>query len=197
MSDRWIWPVPGAVRISSVLGDPRDGGRRRHCGIDIPASRGTEVVAVESGIVVRAHGFLGPLAHAVWVRGASGDVLYGEVEPGSWPPVGASVSAGDRVAEVGIAPRGGQGLHFEWWDDWRNRRVWLSGEPRPRGLLDPQPRLIPPVVRRNAEKVPPVVSPPGRLALVAVLVLGALSICAVVVTAQTRSLAPRRVAGMR
>ena len=49
------FPVPGKDydNISSFYGDPRDGGRRRHEGVDIFAPRGTPVLAVTYGTVVR------------------------------------------------------------------------------------------------------------------------------------------------
>lgn len=43
-------PVPGGTTLS-VWGDPRDGGARRHQGIDIGAPRGTPVLAAASGTV--------------------------------------------------------------------------------------------------------------------------------------------------
>lgn len=43
-------PVPGGTTIS-VWGDPRDGGARRHEGIDIGAPRGTPIRSVAAGVV--------------------------------------------------------------------------------------------------------------------------------------------------
>lgn len=39
--------------IQSFFGDPRDGGRRRHEGVDVFAPRGTNVLAVTDGVVRR------------------------------------------------------------------------------------------------------------------------------------------------
>ena len=46
-------PVVGitATNLSDSWGDPRDGGERKHKGIDIFAHRGTQVVAVSDGII--------------------------------------------------------------------------------------------------------------------------------------------------
>jgi murein DD-endopeptidase MepM/ murein hydrolase activator NlpD len=47
-----IFPVTGsATKIGSVWGDDRDGGKRKHEGIDIFASKGTPVVSVTDGVV--------------------------------------------------------------------------------------------------------------------------------------------------
>jgi peptidoglycan LD-endopeptidase LytH len=49
------FPVPGKdfSSIASFFGDPRDGGRRRHEGVDIFAPRGTPALAVGPGRVTR------------------------------------------------------------------------------------------------------------------------------------------------
>ncbi|MGC9312017.1 MAG: peptidoglycan DD-metalloendopeptidase family protein [Sediminispirochaetaceae bacterium] len=48
-------PVEGKTMtdIQSFFGDPRDGGRRRHEGVDVFAPRGTNVLAVTDGVVRR------------------------------------------------------------------------------------------------------------------------------------------------
>ncbi len=47
-----VFPVSGKSNIGSYWGDERDGGQRRHEGIDIFAAKGTPVVAVADGYVV-------------------------------------------------------------------------------------------------------------------------------------------------
>jgi hypothetical protein len=49
------WPVLGGGRVGSVFGEARDGGARRHAGIDIVAPKLTPVVAVKAGTVVKIH----------------------------------------------------------------------------------------------------------------------------------------------
>jgi murein DD-endopeptidase MepM/ murein hydrolase activator NlpD len=48
-----VCPVKGPVRIGQGWGAPRDGGRRRHQGIDLLALTGTPLVAVASGHITR------------------------------------------------------------------------------------------------------------------------------------------------
>lgn len=47
-----VFPISGKSNIGSYWGDSRDGGARRHEGIDIFAAKGTAVVAVADGYVV-------------------------------------------------------------------------------------------------------------------------------------------------
>jgi murein DD-endopeptidase MepM/ murein hydrolase activator NlpD len=49
-----VCPVQGRVRIGQGWGAPRDGGRRRHQGIDLLAPAGTPLVAVADGTITRA-----------------------------------------------------------------------------------------------------------------------------------------------
>jgi murein DD-endopeptidase MepM/ murein hydrolase activator NlpD len=49
-----VCPVRGRVRVGQGWGAPRDGGRRRHQGIDLLAPAGTPLVAVADGTITRA-----------------------------------------------------------------------------------------------------------------------------------------------
>ena len=70
------FPVQGKTSraIGGVFGDPRDGGRRKHHGVDIFAKRGTPVVAVTSGSVRTGESKLG--GQVVWLRDAERGVSY-------------------------------------------------------------------------------------------------------------------------
>jgi peptidoglycan LD-endopeptidase LytH len=72
-----LFPVlNGAMRdIGGVFGDPRDGGARRHEGVDIFKPRGTPVVAVVSGEVTRVSSDnIG--GRVVWLSDASSGLSY-------------------------------------------------------------------------------------------------------------------------
>jgi murein DD-endopeptidase MepM/ murein hydrolase activator NlpD len=73
----FIFPVAGrdAGSVISRFGEPRDGGRRRHLGIDIAAPIGTPVLAPVAGTVDRvASGGAG--GRVVWLREAGAHRLY-------------------------------------------------------------------------------------------------------------------------
>jgi murein DD-endopeptidase MepM/ murein hydrolase activator NlpD len=125
--------APGAVYDS--FGAPRDGGRRRHAGVDIFAPRGTPVLAATDG----------------WVRGSTTNGLGGKVV-WIWSPLrrlstyyahlddhavssGAWVQAGDVVGYVGTTgnARGTPPhLHFAVY-------TWDAGAVDPLPFLRPDP----------------------------------------------------------
>ena len=108
---RFLWPVPHFYRVSSSFG-PR--GRRHHDGIDIPAPRGTPIVAVDNGVVVhsddtiRGYGNMIVLAHGediftVYAHNRKNLVSKGD-----------KVRRGEVIGHVGNTGRStGPHLHFE------------------------------------------------------------------------------------
>jgi len=85
-------PVNGAVSFTDTWGAPRSGGRT-HQGVDMIASRGTPLVAIEDGVIARiSASSLGGLT--IWLTGASGDEFYYAHLDG----YASGVSSGDRVA---------------------------------------------------------------------------------------------------
>lgn len=52
---RMLFPVLGG-KIGSIFGEARDGGARRHLGVDIVAPRLTPLIAVADGVVEEVHG---------------------------------------------------------------------------------------------------------------------------------------------
>jgi murein DD-endopeptidase MepM/ murein hydrolase activator NlpD len=108
---RFLWPVPNFYKVSSSFG-PR--GVRHHDGIDIPAPRGTPIVAVDGGQVIysdngiRGYGNMIVLAHGddiftVYAHNQKNKVVKGQ-----------RVKRGQQIATVGNTGRStGPHLHFE------------------------------------------------------------------------------------
>jgi peptidoglycan LD-endopeptidase LytH len=97
------FPIPGKTsrNISSVWGDPRDAGARRHEGIDIFAPRGTPVVASIDGVVSRVDET--PRGgKVVWLSDRSrGQNLYYAHLDQQLVSVGQRVTVGDTLGLVG------------------------------------------------------------------------------------------------
>ena len=108
---RFMWPVPNFYKVSSHFG-PR--GRRHHDGIDIPAPKGTPIVAVDSGKVIysgngiRGYGNLIVLGHGEEVFTVYAHAQKRIVSKGD------TVKKGETIALVGNTGRSsGPHLHFE------------------------------------------------------------------------------------
>ena len=97
------FPVEGADMTDawSQWGDPRDGGRRTHEGVDIFAPRGTPVLAAFPGRVRRV-GTSNLGGNVVWVRdpGHNRDFYYAHLDS-QYVEEGAYVEVGDTVGFVG------------------------------------------------------------------------------------------------
>ena len=126
------FPVAGPGRsIGSRFGVDRDGGARRHEGVDIFAPRGTPVVAAAAGIATPGENRLG--GTVVWLRdGAHGlSHYYAHLDTVLIGPA-TRVRAGDTLGTVGTSGNARTTpphLHFGLYDD---------------GALDPSPFLDPP-----------------------------------------------------
>src|SRR5690606_37519016 len=127
-----VFPVQGrdANAIRSGYGTPRDGGRRRHGGVDIFAPRGTPVLAAADGVVrdVRVSAVGGKV---IWLEAEDGDVAYyyAHLDEQLVRP-GARVRAGEvigRVGNTGNARRASPHLHFGMYR--RGRRVPMDPTP--------------------------------------------------------------------
>jgi murein DD-endopeptidase MepM/ murein hydrolase activator NlpD len=96
-------PVAGATNksIKSFYGDSRDGGKRRHEGVDIFAKKGTPVVAPTSGVITRVGtGNLG--GNVVWLRDQKrGHSYYFAHLDKQLVTPGASIKKGDTLGTVG------------------------------------------------------------------------------------------------
>ena len=111
------FPVEGRnhQHIISFFGDPRDGGKRKHQGVDIAAPRGTNVLAVASGTIksVKTGGAGGK---QVWLL-ADNDWLYyyGHLHQ-QFAKEGQKIRKGDilgSIGNTGNASHASPHLHFE------------------------------------------------------------------------------------
>lgn len=108
---RYMWPVPGHGRISSGWGDGRG-----HNGIDIPAPKGTKIVAAADGVVVATNssnswgsgwGYYVKISH-----GGGYETMYAHLSQVSVTP-GQTVKAGQAIGNMGSTGRStGSHLHF-------------------------------------------------------------------------------------
>ncbi len=108
---RFLWPVPNFYKVSSHFGQR---GRRHHDGIDIPAPKGTPIVAVDSGVVIysdngiRGYGNMIVLSHGDDVFTVYAHNTKNKVDKGE------KVKKGETIALVGNTGRStGPHLHFE------------------------------------------------------------------------------------
>jgi peptidoglycan LD-endopeptidase LytH len=127
-------PVAGVrpYDLSDNFGAPRDGGKRKHRGIDIFAPRGTEVLAVADGVIT----FIGEQSlggRVIWLRAWDGTAFY-YAHLDRWAPglrEGMWVRSGEPIGYVGNtgnAIRTPPHLHFQ---------IVLRDE-----VLNPYPHLL-------------------------------------------------------
>jgi len=126
-------PVNGASSFSNSWGAPRSGGRT-HKGVDMSASRGTPLVAMESGAIYRlSNSSLGGIS--IYLIGNSGDLYY-YAHLDAWAEGlagGQKVAAGDPVGIVGTtgnSPSWAPHLHLGWKPgngEWANPYPMVNG----------------------------------------------------------------------
>jgi hypothetical protein len=95
-------PVPYAVTYSDSWHACRDGCSRQHKGNDLMADEGVPVVAVESGVIIRANDTdqgLGGIT--LWLKGDSGVAYYYAHNVQNLVAEGQRVARGEMIARVG------------------------------------------------------------------------------------------------
>ncbi len=132
-----IKPTANFTKGSSRgFGDAREGGKRRHAGIDLIAPPGTPIRAIADGKIIRFGSFWGG-TYMLLVDHGDFVINYGEnsgMAPGL--SVGSTVKAGQIIARVGRLNTGSSMLHFEMYTPGTTDNAhWYST--RPSNLMDP------------------------------------------------------------
>jgi peptidoglycan LD-endopeptidase LytH len=133
-SGTMVCPVDGAVTFRDSWGEPRSGGRG-HKGVDMMASDGTPLVAIETGYIYRiSFHSLGGLG--IYVHGDSGSLWYYAHNSAIAEGIeeGDPVVAGQRIAYVGHSGNASANyphVHFAWMPN----ADWVYANPFP--VVDP------------------------------------------------------------
>lgn len=125
--------TPGSSR---GFGDSRDGGSRRHAGVDLIAPVGTPIRSIADGTVVNSYYFYSG-TYCLIVDYGDFVINYGEIG-GAAPGVsiGSQVKAGQIIAYVGRLGSGSSMLHMEMYTaGTKQNSAWRGSKPS--NLLDP------------------------------------------------------------
>ena len=113
----YLWPLSGYTNLSSLFAgriDPFTGKKATHTGIDVPAPKGTKVLAAKSGVVITSAYNAGGYGNYVVVSHGNGNTtLYAHLSSRSVKE-GDTVKQGQTVGLVGTTGRStGNHLHYE------------------------------------------------------------------------------------
>lgn len=113
----YMWPVPGHTNISSGHGmrkHPVYKVNKHHTGIDIPAPKGTNIVAANRGEIILMTRSGGYGNYVVIDHGGGQATLYAHLSGFAKVKVGQQVRAGDVIGYIGsTGVSTGNHLHFE------------------------------------------------------------------------------------
>lgn len=134
-----------------------------HTGIDFYCPVGSEVMAIENGVVVAVVDFTGQSAGSPWwnetkavlVESKSGVICYAEIEP--TVKISDVVRPGSIVGTVLQVLKHSKGrptsmLHLELYKHGTKNPVWWHGEPKPEELLDPNILFRRELCQKNTSK---------------------------------------------
>ena len=112
-----MWPLTNYKNLSSLFAgrkDPFTGKPATHSGIDVPAPKGTPVLAAKSGVVITSAYNSGGYGNYVVVSHGNGNTtLYAHLSARSVKE-GDTVKQGQVVGKVGSTGRStGNHLHYE------------------------------------------------------------------------------------
>ncbi len=153
MTNKTFWPLP-SVKKAVPKSKSKKGfasnrrGNRFHCGTDIPASCGTDVIAIEEGIVKNIFLFTYPSldkynrykkSYAIAIQHTNGNYgVYCEVQKPKLT-IGQKIKAGQKIAKVkrifsynSIHTM----LHFEYHSKLPKKTTRWYQNKKPKGLLN-------------------------------------------------------------
>jgi murein DD-endopeptidase MepM/ murein hydrolase activator NlpD len=108
----------------------RDGGKRRHAGVDLVANTGTPVLAMADGVVLQVAEFYQGTWAIVVLHPGLGTVRYGEVDRQVLVRPHQAVHQGDAIGIVGKRKGSERAmLHLEWYADFRHFDTPSEGDP--------------------------------------------------------------------
>lgn len=122
-----------------------------HTGVDLYCNEGDEVLSMEEGVVEEIFSFTGKHAGSPWwndtfavlIRGKSGYLLYGEIQPEVNIKRGLIVSEGQLIGTVATVLKKDKGLpmsmlHMELYNHHvKDPVIWGLDGMKPEGLEDP------------------------------------------------------------
>jgi murein DD-endopeptidase MepM/ murein hydrolase activator NlpD len=129
-----------------------------HTGIDLYTTKDAEVFAIEDGEVVAIEWFTGKMVNMPWwndtqaiaIKGKSGVINYGEVQPHYDVVVGDLVKEGDHIGWItpvlkkdkGVVPSTSM-LHLELYSEYNGKwEIWNLGKDKPKNLYNPYYMLL-------------------------------------------------------
>jgi len=152
-------PVPSYHDGGKKFGANRSNGTRKHAGCDLIAPRGTEILAMDSGKVIRGpyHFYSG--TYALEIRHSNGKVVrYGEIMKivPAGISAGARVSRGQVIASIGQLKSGNAMLHLEIYSGTESGKLTQAGNKYKRrsDLIDPTPYLDAALLHSILDKAP-------------------------------------------
>lgn len=145
----YMWSLPIGKYHPAGFGYSKN--HNVHAGVDLYVPDNIPVMSVETGTVVNIFQFTGPgtpysslfQTEAIMIEGATGVVLYGEVEVKKDIQIGQLIEAGSKIANIKCAIQDQPMLHLELYKHGtKTPCVWKQGNSQPKSLLDPTSYLL-------------------------------------------------------
>lgn len=124
-----------------------------HTGIDLYCDENTPVYSIEDGEIIAIEWFTGPSVNMPWwndtqalaIKGKSGIINYGEIEPRAYLSVCDKISEGQLIGLVKPVLKKDKGkvpstsmLHLELYSEYNGQwSMWELGQIQPSNLLNP------------------------------------------------------------